>query len=508
MDKVKALIKCSNAIARASKSLRIGFCRYGRGGTVSAASKSNRAGRGKTFACPFCAPDCTRGTNVLYWKKKRQLSCKSEGTTMKRAYTNGILLDGTEQMQPVAHKIILTEGDKITAIADEGVDLDGYEVLDLHGGYLMPGLINLHVHLAGNGKPSAKPRDNAALVRKILSNALTRAVAYRLVCSYAKLELLGGVTTIRTVGGIADFDTRCRDDAAAGKLLAPRILAANEGISVPGGHMAGSVAVAAHNNAEALAQLKKASGQKVDLVKLMITGGVLDATEKGTPGELKMPPEMVKAVCDEAHKLGYTVAAHTESPEGVKVALENGVDSIEHGAKMDEETVKLYKERGAFVCTTISPALPYALFDTVVSGASEKDQYNGKIVFDGVVESAKTALANGIPVGLGNDVGCPYITQYDFWRELCYFHKYCGVSNQFALYTATLRNAQLAGVGDITGSIEPGKSADFIVTKRNPLEDLRALQHLELVVCRGHVVKKPNPKRNKTVDALLDPYLE
>ena len=400
---------------------------------------------------------------------------------MKRAYTNGILLDGTEQMQPVEHKILLTEDDKITAIADEGVDLDGYEVIDLHGSYIMPGLVNLHVHLAGNGKPSAKPRDNAALVRKILSNGLTRAVAYRLVCSYAKLELLGGVTTIRTVGGIADFDTRCRDDAAAGRLLAPRILAANEGISVPGGHMAGSVAVAAHNNAEALAQLRKASGQKVDLVKLMITGGVLDATEKGTPGELKMKPEMVKAVCVEAHRLGYTVAAHTESPEGVKVALENGVDSIEHGAKMDDETVRLYKERGAFLCTTISPALPYALFDT--------------------------ALANGIPVGLGNDVGCPYITQYDFWRELCYFHKYCGVSNQFALYTATLRNAQLAGVGDVTGSIEPGKSADFIVTKHDPLKDLRALQHLELVVCRGHVVKKPNPKRNKTVDALLDPYL-
>ena len=140
-------------------------------------------------------------------------------------------------------------------------------------------------------------------------------------------------------------------------------------------------------------------------------------------------------------------------------------------------------------------------------GASEKDQYNGRIVFDGVVESARTALANGIPVGLGNDVGCPYITQYDFWRELCYFHKYCGVSNQFALYTATLRNARLAGVGDVTGSIEAGKSADFIVTRKNPLDDLTALRQLELVVCRGRAVHKPAPKRNKTVDALLDPYL-
>ena len=426
---------------------------------------------------------------------------------MKRAYTNGILLDGTEQMQPEAHKILLTEDDKIAAIADEGVDLDGYEVIDLHGGYLCPGLINLHVHLAGNGKPSAKPRDNAALVRKILSNGLTRAVAYRLVCSYAKLELLGGVTTIRTVGGIADFDTRCRDDAAAGKLLAPRILAANEGISVPGGHMAGSVAVAAHNNAEALAQLRKASGQKVDLVKLMITGGVLDATEKGTPGELKMKPEMVKAVCDKAHADGYTVAAHVESPEGVKVALQNGVDSIEHGAKPDDEMIELFKRRGAFLCTTLSPALPYALFDRSVSNASEVEQYNGNVVFEGIIECAKAALANGIPVVLGNDVGCPWITQYDFWRELFYFHKYTGVSNAFALYTATKNAAQLAGLGDVTGAVAPGLCADLIVTKDNPLDDLRALRHVELVMANGRLFDQPKFKTNPIVAQQLDRYL-
>ena len=117
--------------------------------------------------------------------------------------------------------------------------------------------------------------------------------------------------------------------------------------------------------------------EKVDLVKLMITGGVLDAKEKGVPGELKMSPDMVRAVCDKAHADGYIVSAHVESPEGVRVALENGVDSIEHGAKMDDAMIELFKERGAFLCTTISPALPYALFDRSITNATEVEQYNG-----------------------------------------------------------------------------------------------------------------------------------
>lgn len=426
---------------------------------------------------------------------------------MKYAFINGKILDGSENMQVKEGCDLLVEDDKITEVAPSG-SREGYTVVDLKGGYVCPGLINMHVHLAGNGKPQKKQRDNAKLVRTIMSSALTRAVAYKMVCGFAKDELMGGVTTIRTVGGLGDFDTRLRDEIAAGKKVGPRILAANRGISVPGGHMAGSVAVEAKTPEEAVKYLETIEKENVDLIKLMITGGVLDAKEKGVPGELKMPPEMVRAVCDKAHAAGYKVAAHVESPEGVRVALENGVDSIEHGAKPDEEILRLFKEKNAFLCTTLSPALPYALFDRALTNATEVEQYNGNVVFEGIIACAKAAIENGIPVVLGNDVGCPWITQYDFWRELYYFHKYVGVSNAFALYTATKRSAELLGIGDETGSIEKGKRADFIVTKNNPLDDLRALRSLDYVVARGKVYRDPKVKANKKVAAELDKFLD
>lgn len=416
-------------------------------------------------------------------------------------------------MQVQEGQVILVENERITELlpAEEAgkrnLKASGYEEIDLQGKYILPGLINMHVHLAGNGKPQKKQRDNEALVKKIMSNGLTKAIAYNMVCGFAKDELYSGVTTIRTVGGLGDFDTRLRDDIAAGKKPGPRILAANEGISVPGGHMAGSVAIAADSVEEALQHLETSKAQKVDLVKLMITGGVLDAKEKGVPGELKMATEMVKVVCDKAHTMGYMVAAHVESPEGVKAALKNGVDSIEHGAKADEEMISLFKEHNAFLCTTLSPALPYALFDRSITNASEVEQFNGNVVFEGIIDCAKAAIANDIPVVLGNDVGCPWITQYDFWRELYYFHKYVGVSNAFALYTATCRGAEMAGIGDITGTLEPGKCADMIVVEKNPLEDLRVLRNVDMVIVQGKVIRAPKVKKKQIVETELDKFL-
>lgn len=427
---------------------------------------------------------------------------------MKYAIINGKILNGKKDMSAEEGLCVLVDGEKISKILPlREANTEGYKIIDLNGKYLMPGLVNMHVHLAGNGKPQKKQRDNEKLVKTIMSTALTRSIAYKMVSGFAKTELMSGVTTIRTVGGLADFDTKLRDDILKGKKAGPRIIAANQGISVPGGHMAGSVAIAARSVGEALEILEKGKSEGIDIVKLMITGGVLDAKEKGVPGELKMPPETVKAICEKAHAEGYKVAAHVESTEGVKVALENGVDSIEHGAKPTGEIIELFKKRHAFLCTTISPALPYALFDRSVSNASEIEKYNGKIVFEGITECAKAAIENDIPVVLGNDVGCPWITQYDFWRELYYFHKYVGVTNAFALYSATSLGAEMAGIGSETGTIEEGKFADMIVTAKNPLDDLRALRRIETVIARGKVYDKPKVKINKRVERELDKYL-
>ena len=179
---------------------------------------------------------------------------------MKYAFCGGKLLDGTREMQPREGLVLRTDGDRITDIVPEGTDLTGYEVVDLKGGYLMPGLINMHVHLAGSGKPQKKQRDNEKLVKTILSTGLTRKVAYGMVAGFAKDELFSGVTTIRTVGGLADFDTRLRDDIRAGRRVGPRILAANEGISVPGGHMAGSLAYEARSAQEAADYVRRSGG--------------------------------------------------------------------------------------------------------------------------------------------------------------------------------------------------------------------------------------------------------
>ena len=426
---------------------------------------------------------------------------------MKYALINGIILNGHEDMKEQIGLAILVENEKIVGIVDQNQDLSAYETIDLQGHYIMPGLINLHVHLPATGKPKKKQSDAKKLVNLVRKFKPMQAYLKGVMKQAAKDELYSGVTSLRTMGGVDHYDSWLRDQIDQNQEVGPRILAGNMALSVPGGHMAGSLAYEVKSEQEVLPTLDKICATKPDVIKLMITGGVLDATKKGEPGVLKMPASYVKIACDKAHSLGYKVAAHVESTQGVKVALENGVDTIEHGAKLTPELIELFKQRKAVHVATISPALPYALFDRTVSHVDEMGQYNGKVVFDGVLDCAKVCLENGIPVGLGTDTGCPFVKHYDMWRELDYFHKYLGVSNQFALYTATKLNAKIAGIDQITGTIDVGKSADLIVTKQNPLENLEALRNLEMVIFRGKRLEQIKIKKMKNVEEQLDRYL-
>ena len=422
---------------------------------------------------------------------------------MTYAIINGIILNGHADMKPQKDKAIIVEGEKIKAIVDKENIPEGIKTIDLRGKFILPGLINLHVHIPSSGKPTKK-KLNYEKLAKLLKLGVARAVVFKMCESNAKTQLLSGTTTIRAVGGVLDFDTKLRNKINAGKVEGPRILAANTAISVPGGHMTGSVALPAHSVEEAVQMVHDRDAEKPDLIKLMITGGVLDAVVPGEPGVLRMPKEYVKAACDEAHKLGYKVAAHVESTEGMIVALENGVDTIEHGGKPTEETTRLFKEKNAILVATLSPAVPFALMDQAVSGLNDFDLINGKALFAHMKECVNNALENGITVGLGTDTGCPYTTHYDMWRELWYFKKYCGVSSEYAIHTATEINARILGLDNEIGTIDEGKSADFVVVENDPIENVLALRDPTDVFFKGKYYANPKPKKFKEVDYQLD----
>ena len=419
-------------------------------------------------------------------------------------FINCKVLDGTERMTVAENVTVRIDNNKIVYIGEDKSIPSGAAVIDLNGRFLMPGLINLHCHLPSSGKPFKVTKDAVAFIQKQLKSPIGRYIIKRLCWNTAKSALLGGVTTIRTVGGFGSIDSKLRDEINAGKKIGPRILASNMAVTAPKGHMAGTLAYIANSKEEAAQKVRLVSQDRPDLIKLMVTGGVMDAEEKGEPGVLRMPAELVEAASKEAHALGYKVAGHVESPEGVRVALENGVDTIEHGAVLNETHIRLFKEKkAAFICT-ISPLIPILFFPPEMEGMSELLKHNGEIVFEGITKGAKIALENGIPVGLGSDGGTPYVTSYDFWRELDYFCRYVGVTPAFALYTATLKNAEIAGIAKEVGSIEVGKSADFLITDKNPLDDFSAMREPYMVVARGRVFRHPKAKRIAGFDEKLD----
>lgn len=425
---------------------------------------------------------------------------------MKAAFKHVHLIDGYEDHEIIDTNVYIEKG-IITAITHE--NLFGYKEIDCKGKYMCPGLINLHAHLFGNGQPS-KILGGGSLQKKVIEFSKTplgTKVLTKMIRDNMKNQLYSGVTTLRGVGDFFYSDAAFRDAIKDKQEIGPRLLVSGPAITVPGGHGDGTFALTATSEQELQKLVELNSQHSVDLIKICVTGGVMDAKVKGEPGEVKMNLAQTKAVCEKAHSLGYQVASHTESYDGLKIALEGGVDTIEHGAQMDKEIVQLFKKNHSSLICTLSPAIPLAKFSPNKTKLNELCVYNANVVLENMISGVNTALENNIPVGLGTDSSCPFVTQYDMVRELMYFVKYANVSNKKALCHATHINAKIINIDSFTGSIEVGKSADMLIMNDNPCEDLNALKKLDYVISQGRIFKDPIPKINSKIEKELDTLL-
>lgn len=381
-------------------------------------------------------------------------------------------------------------------------------VVNLSGKYVIPGFINAHAHLFGDGKPMAMmsaSESKLALMKKLISSRFGKAYLKSRMRTNAQTALNSGVTTIRTAGDFAHLDIILRDAFDAGEYPGPRLIAAGRSICVTGGHGA-LMAHVVDNPWDGRKAVRDCLRHGSDVIKILSTGGVMDAKRLGEAGRAQMTVEEISAICDEAHRGGYKVMTHCESTMGIREALEGGVDSIEHGAPIPDDLIPLFKNNPkalngyTTLVSTISAPMDLCELGVEVLKISEIVQKNGEIIRDGLISGLKTAIEEGIQVGMGTDASVPFVPQYEFWRELLYYQHFAGISNKQAINIATEGNAKLLGIEAITGTLQTGKSADLLVLDENPLDDLAALENVVHVVYRGNIIENPTFKRVRALD--------
>ena len=405
----------------------------------------------------------------------------------------------------IEHCCVYVEDGIIKQIgADVNAPLD-IPYIDMKGGYVCPGLVNLHVHLFGSGQPSKilSGGKMQQAVLKFIRTAPGQKVLDSLVAKGARTQLMSGCTTIRTVGDFCYSDVRIRDKVNLGVAAGPRMLVSGPAITAVGGHGDGTFSVTSDDPEQLRELVRQNVAHGVDFIKICVTGGVMDATRLGEPGEVKMTFDQTYAVCNEAHSLGKIVASHTESEAGVKIAVAAGVDTIEHGADFTDDDIRNMIGKGSKVVATFSPAVPLANLPARVTKLDDTATFNTQVLLDKMTYGAQRCVRYGVTLGMGTDSSCPFVTQYAMPDEVAMFAKYVGVTNAYALTVATKVNAEIAGLGDMTGTLEVGKSADFIVMKDNPVDDLTALKRLTMVCCRGVIYNKPHFAHKRKIDRAL-----
>jgi imidazolonepropionase-like amidohydrolase len=380
---------------------------------------------------------------------------------------------------------IVVSGERITAIHAAGAfeAPPGTQVIDLSGWTVLPGLVDTHTHLISD--PTLPPYQDYGL--SVPRLALIGA-------ANARRTLLSGVTTTRDVGSYSFTDVALRDAITAGDVDGPRVRASGPALGITGGHcddnlLAPEFKEVGEGVADGVDGVRKAVRRNVkygvDHIKYCGTGGVFS---KGTiPGAQQFTEAEVAALIDEAHMHGRKVAVHAHGAAGIKVALRNGVDTVEHASLIDDEGIALAKRTGAYLSMDIYNT-EYTQTEGKKRGELEEFLQKDRDLAQVQRDNFRKAVEAGVKMTMGTDTGV--FPHSDAPKQLAFMVRY-GMTPMHALQAATVNGADAIGLAGQIGTIAPGAYADIIAVPGDPLADISLLENVGFVMKGGKVYKGP-----------------
>jgi imidazolonepropionase-like amidohydrolase len=392
---------------------------------------------------------------------------------------------------PLEQATLVIEGTRVREVADGFREpARGEQVIDLRHAFVLPGLIDCHVHLSLEYSADAR-------LRAVEESDADAAVAATV---FAERTLLAGFTTVRDLGSAGRAVFAVRDAILAGKILGPRILCAGQAITPSGGHgddthgyrddifdLPGPMQGVADGVPECRKAVRLQVKRGADVVKLTATGGVMSATNAGT-GQQFFDDEL-EAIVQTAHMLGRRVAAHAHGADGIAGALRAGVDSIEHGSFLDEPCIELFLQTNAFLVPTLMAGESVSQWAEIDGFLPEAVREKARQVGPVMRGSLGRAARAGVRIAFGTDCGVsPHGTNaHEFELMVA-----AGLSPSEAIVAATVNAAELCGLSRDCGTLEPGMAADLVAVDGDPLSDVSALRKIVLVVRAGEL-QAPRP---------------
>lgn len=399
----------------------------------------------------------------------------------------GTLIDGLGKT-PRREVTVVVEKGKITGVEAGYREPGAGEVaIDLRDHTVLPGFIDLHVHLGSESSPQAYIERFTWEAEDVVLRA----------AHHARLTLEAGFTTVRNLGDNGHATVSLRDAITKGWAVGPRIFTAGKSIATTGGHAdptngwaerisfdPGPAEGVINGPDEAAKAVRQRYKEGADLIKITATGGVLSLAK--SPDNPQFTEEEIKAIITTAHDYGMTVAAHAHGAEGMKRAIRAGIDSIEHGTRLDDEVLRLMKDRGTYLVPTLSAGRFVGEKSKVEGFYPDVVRPKAAAIGSEIQAMFRRALASGVKIGFGTDAGVS--PHGDNAREFVYMVE-GGMTPMKAIQSATVEAAKLLKVEDELGSVTPGKWADLIAVTRDPLADVSALLEVDFVMKAGVVYK-------------------